>query len=106
MPIAGFTGASLVYVSEVGNHEATPAEVLEEMFGFTPAESETAFLVAEGMSAKEVARKRRVSEHTVRAQIRQVFHKTGVRRMTELSRILHSVPRLREADSPPRSQRP
>lgn len=97
VPVAGSSGVSLVYASEAGKHERTPAEVLQGMFGFTPAESETAFLVAEGMSAKEIARERGVSEHTVRAQVRQVFEKTGVRRMTELSRILHSVPRVRDA---------
>ena len=94
VPLAGFSGAALVYVSSA-DAPVVPAEVLKRMFNFSPAEAEIAYMVAEGWSAKEIAHSRGVSVNTIRSQIKQVFAKAHVRRQAELARMLSNVPRVR-----------
>ena len=66
-------------------------------FGLSPAEARVATAIAEGASPEEVARSRRVSLTTVRTQLRGVFEKMGVRRQSEMVRMLLELPRLRPA---------
>jgi len=57
-------------------------------FGLTPAEARVAGYLAQGITPKEVAATCGVSLCTVRTQIRTVFAKTGVRRQSDLVRLL------------------
>ncbi|SMF70244.1 helix-turn-helix transcriptional regulator [Allosphingosinicella indica] len=66
------------------------AVLLTDLFQLTPAESAVALLVAEGKSRAEIAAERRVSSATVMAQLKSIFHKTGVTREAAL------VARLRD----------
>ena len=51
----------------------------------TPAEREVAFLLLKGLSFKEVAGVRGVSERTVRQQALSVYHKSGLEGRAELA---------------------
>lgn len=66
------------------------AVLLTDLFQLTPAETAVALLVAEGKSRAEIAAERRVSSATVMAQLKSIFHKTGVTREAAL------VARLRD----------
>ena len=66
-------------------------DVLREAFGLTPAEARIADAVARGLTAPEIARLHAVSAHTVRAQMDSALVKTGVRRATELARIVCEI---------------
>jgi DNA-binding CsgD family transcriptional regulator len=55
----------------------------------TQAEETIIVLLAAGLTAKEIAYERGVTVSTVRAQIRSIFEKTGIRRQVDLVRLNH-----------------
>jgi DNA-binding CsgD family transcriptional regulator len=70
---------------------APPRELLRRMCGLTQAEAETAGLLGEGLSLREVSERRRVTFETARFQLRAVLEKTGCRRQAELLMLLGSL---------------
>ena len=58
--------------------------------GLTPTEWQVAELVGQGMTNREVATALFVSEHTVRANLKRIYGKLGVRSRTELAARLRS----------------
>jgi DNA-binding CsgD family transcriptional regulator len=50
----------------------------------TPAETQILALVLQGLAAKEIARARNASEHTVRTQLKAILHKTGTHSQRQL----------------------
>ena len=61
---------------------------LTQRFGLTRAEIELALAVVETGSRKAAAEMRGVSDKTASSQLTSIFDKTGVRRQTELVRLL------------------
>ena len=55
----------------------------------TQAEETIIALLAAGLTAKQIAHTRGVKLSTVRAQIRSIFEKTGIRRQVDLIRLNH-----------------
>jgi DNA-binding CsgD family transcriptional regulator len=55
----------------------------------TQAEETIIALLGTGLTAKEIAHARGVKLSTVRAQIRSIFEKTGIRRQADLVRLNH-----------------
>ena len=94
LPIAGYAGTALIYAT-AADPATIPAEILRQLLHLSQAEAEVAFLLAEGSSTKEIAFARGVSINTVRAQVRQIFEKAGVRRQSDLARLLFGIPQLR-----------
>jgi DNA-binding CsgD family transcriptional regulator/PAS domain-containing protein len=69
-----------------------PSKVIQQLFHFTPAETTLAIELANGLSLDEAAELLNIRRNTARAHLRSIFSKTGVRRQTELVRlILNSV---------------
>jgi DNA-binding CsgD family transcriptional regulator len=66
------------------------AESLERLLGLSPAESRVAVAICMGMSIKEYASARGLSEGTVRFQLKQVLAKTGTSRQADLVRLVFS----------------
>ncbi|RYE57592.1 MAG: helix-turn-helix transcriptional regulator [Hyphomicrobiales bacterium] len=63
-------------------------EAVQRRFGLTTAEAELALALVETGSRKAAAAGRGVSDATARAQLTSIFDKTGVRRQTDLVRLL------------------
>lgn len=59
-----------------------------ERLSLTPAEARVAMMVGRGKSPNEVAEELSVSSGTVRAQLKAVFSKLGVRKQSELSSLI------------------
>ena len=61
---------------------------LRRLYGLTRAEAELALAVVQTGSRKAAAEARGVTDTTARSQLTSIFDKTGVRRQTELVRLL------------------
>lgn len=67
----------------------------KQLFNLTPAETALAMELTNGLSLEEAAEALNIRRNTARAHLRSIFSKTGVRRQTELVRImLNSVAAL------------
>ena len=67
-------------------------EVLQQIYGLTPAEARLASALAGGHALDDTAHRLGISRHTARSQLKQVFAKTGVRRQSELVFLLARGP--------------
>lgn len=85
--------APSVVVYFAGNGQAQPIErLVTQLFDLTPSEAHLATLLATGSSLAEAAEKLDLTENTVRTYCKTILNKVGVRRQTELVRlILRSV---------------
>jgi len=86
----------VVYVRDaVGESLGNSTKVAQKLYGLTPAEAALARELANGLSLDEAAEELGIRKNTARAHLRSIFSKTGVRRQTELVRImLNSVAML------------
>lgn len=94
-PTGPFTNdsAPAVVVYFAGSGTAQPIErLVTQLFDLTPSEAHLATLLATGSSLAEAAEKLGLTENTVRTYCKTILNKVGVRRQTELVRlILRSV---------------
>ena len=82
--------AALVLAVEPRRHARIDRRVLTERLGLTPAESEVAALLAEGLSVTDIVKRRGPSEYTVRWHVKQSLRKLGVSRQIDLVRIVQA----------------
>ena len=93
------TPAAAVFVRDPEGRAQAPHEVVQQMFGLTPAEAALAMQLANGLSLDEAAAALAITRNTARAHLRAIFSKTGVTRQTELVRlVLNSVAILGDKD--------
>jgi DNA-binding CsgD family transcriptional regulator len=93
--IAGQGGAGAYLLLIVGHARAgldSRHHALRQLFGMSKSEADIAIDLALGETAAQIARKRMVSVHTVRTQIRSVLLKSGSERIVDLIRIVASAP--------------
>lgn len=94
--------AVVVYIRDAVGKSLASTTVPKQLFNLTPAETALSLELANGLSLEEAAEKLNIRRNTARAHLRAIFSKTGVRRQTELVRImLNSVMALGQADIPP-----
>jgi DNA-binding CsgD family transcriptional regulator len=72
-------------------------QLLQHVYGLTPAEIQIASAIAEGQTVKGYAERRRISRNTAASQLKRVFDKTGLKRQSELVRWLLLCGASREA---------
>ena len=78
------TSRVLIVVRGSRGADARKAALLQGVYGFTAAETDIALQLAQGKAAEAIAQERRVALGTVRAQIKSLLGKIGVRRQVEL----------------------
>lgn len=83
------------------NSSVSP-QILNHLYGLTPAESRVATLIAKGKSVPQAADELGVSRNTLKTQLKSVFAKTGARRQGELIRLWCGgiQPRAQSEDRP------
>ena len=84
-------GAALVVACELAKPASLPTGILCELYGLTKAEAAVAVALVGAVPAEEVARTRRVSLVTIRAQIRTVLGKTNALNLRDLERMIAVV---------------
>ncbi|WP_010324655.1 helix-turn-helix transcriptional regulator [Marinobacterium stanieri] len=94
--------AAVVYIRDAVGKSQASNEVAKKLFGLTPAETALSIQLSNGLSLEEAAEALNIRRNTARAHLRAIFSKTGVRRQTELVRIiLNSVAPLGQGDQEP-----
>jgi DNA-binding CsgD family transcriptional regulator len=92
VPIAdmskGLILAENLTYADPSQRQGLPQEILRVLFALTPAECRVALLLGDGHAANEVANIVGVTKNTVHSQIKSIFSKTGVKRQSELIRLL------------------
>ncbi len=88
---------AVVYVRDAVGKSLVSNGVTAQLYNLTPAETALALELANGLSLEEASEELNIRRNTARAHLRSIFSKTGVRRQTELVRImLNSVVALGE----------
>lgn len=80
-----------VFVTDPQAVQLPSRECLGELYGLTLTEAKVACEFARGHSYKQVARRLKISEDTVRAHIKQIYPKTRVNRQSDLVRLVLSM---------------
>ena len=91
LSLASITPQVLIVACGQRRTDSRRATLLGAFYGLTAAETEIAQQLTKGHSAQTIAAKRRVAVGTVRAQIKSIFAKLGVRRQTELTALLNQL---------------
>ena len=87
--------AAIIYIRDAAGKSMASTAAAKQLFNLTPAETALAMELANGLSLEEAAEALNIRRNTARAHLRSIFSKTGVRRQTELVRImLNSVAAL------------
>lgn len=67
-------------------------ERLAALFNLTPAEVRVAMLLLEGLDLRQISERTAASYETVRSQIKSVYRKLGVKRQSQMVRLLSMLP--------------
>jgi DNA-binding CsgD family transcriptional regulator len=86
------TPCALVFVTDPAASPKSRAGFIRTLYGLTPTESRLADLLLEGLELRGVAERLGLTIETARFHLKRVLTKTGVRRQTELMRLMLSLP--------------
>ena len=75
-------------VSKVDRRTAALAAALKSRFALSGAEIGIALALAEGSDLARIGQLRGVTRHTVRSQLKAIFHKTGARSQAQLVALI------------------
>ncbi|MFP5456378.1 MAG: helix-turn-helix transcriptional regulator [Alphaproteobacteria bacterium] len=92
---AGGGPALVLFLTDPTHGPRISAEAIRDLLGLTQGEAAVAAHLAEGLAPAEVAARLGISANTVRAHLRSIFGKTGVKRQSQLVQLVHqSLPSL------------
>jgi DNA-binding CsgD family transcriptional regulator len=94
MSVAQMYGICVVNVVDPSEEVLISAVTLQKVFDLTPAESKISIALASGSSPQEIAVNNKVSIGTVRNQIKSIYSKIGVKRQSELVRVVLNLSRM------------
>lgn len=82
----------IVFVIDPDRTHEAPHELLQRMFGLTPAEGRLLALLVRGSTLKQSALALGITYNTARAHLRIIFEKTGTKRQAALLQLVLSNP--------------
>lgn len=77
-----------IYVRDAESSPDVEAELMRQIFDLTPAEAAVARRLTDGLSLEDTAAALDISRNTARAHLRSIFSKSGIKRQTELVRLV------------------
>jgi len=80
--------SAILMIVDPNEHLETATSLLRQAFGLSRAEACLAVEIGLGRDIREIALARRVSEGTIRAQLRSVFGKTDTHRQAQLTALV------------------
>jgi DNA-binding CsgD family transcriptional regulator len=84
--------AAVVYISDPERSNDTPTQWLSQLYGLTRTEAALVLMLVQGDCLDKVADELSISIHTARSHLKQIFRKTGVKRQSELLRLMLTGP--------------
>jgi DNA-binding CsgD family transcriptional regulator/PAS domain-containing protein len=85
-------GASfVVFVTDPAQVLLPTADQLQRQLGLTPAEAHVALSLTKGLTYREAAQQRHVTEETLRSQVKAIYAKTRVCQKNSLTRLVLSL---------------
>jgi DNA-binding CsgD family transcriptional regulator len=81
-------GQFIIYLTRLLDNAIVPQPILKALFDLSSAEARVAERIAAGNTLADIGKQLSVSVHTIRAQLKSIFEKTGVRRQADLIRLL------------------
>ena len=91
---------AVIFITDPDKPQEAPAELLQRLFGLTPAEAKLLERLVEGESLKNSAILLDISHNTARSQLRSIFEKTGTNRQAALIRLVMSTPIWAQSRNP------
>ncbi len=83
---------AVAYIRDPDRKLHLSQKLIRNLFGLTAAEANLALLLADGLTLDEAAQELNIRKNTIRAHLRSIFAKTGIRRQATLvHQLLSSV---------------
>ncbi len=82
----------LITLCDPASKKMHPANMLEHLFGLTPAEAALADCLADNLSLEQAAGRLQRSVGTARVQLQSIFEKTDTNRQSSLVRLIMAIP--------------
>ena len=82
----------VILITDPDRPQEAPSELLQRLFGLTPAESRVVEWLVAGSSVAEIAEELHLSQHTIREHLSVAFEKTGTERQGQLIKRIMSTP--------------
>jgi DNA-binding CsgD family transcriptional regulator len=80
------TRAALITITDPDReHSSSLVKMLQQAFGLTPAEAQTASLMGSGLSPQDTADQLGLTVGTIRCELKAIFAKVGISRQSELA---------------------
>ena len=83
---------ALITLCDPAHQKRHPANMLQHLFGLTPAEAALADCLADDYSLENAAQKLKRSVGTARVQLQSIFDKTDTNRQSSLVRLIMAIP--------------
>jgi DNA-binding CsgD family transcriptional regulator len=80
--------SAALFITDPEEGATLDSRALRQLFGLTPAEIRLCIALVKGKSVEEYARETAISSNTARTHVKRIYSKTGVRRQSELVRLL------------------
>jgi DNA-binding CsgD family transcriptional regulator len=85
----GVESLAIVFISDT-ERRGEIAAAIKHLHGLTAAESRIASMLAGGQSVSEICRQLDIKPNTARTHLKHIFSKTGIRRQSELVKLILS----------------